>query len=211
VSTRVAVMNMALAAMGEKAVTAPEDQGASRLRVLYDGAARYIFEQHPWNFCQTVQALAVSAPSNPDPDDADAPIGWSYAFNKPAGCWRILGLNTSGRRDDPNIRYDDAGGQILADEEEPYLLFIDQKWLALEGSWPEVVARAVALELAKQASPTTTNSRGKAADVSAQAREAMRIAKVWDSQQKPQREKPVGAYVAARRAWPGGSRSREDG
>lgn len=200
---------MALAAMGERAVTAPEDAGASRLRLLYDGAARLIFEQHPWNFCQTVTALTVNAPSNPDPDDTDRPIGWQYAFNKPGGCWRILGVNRDGARETPNIPYDDAGGQILADEEEPYLLYIDAKWLTLEGSWPEVFARAVAMELAKQAAPTTTNSRGKGADLSAMAREAMRIAKVWDSQQKPTQRMPPGLYVRARTRYPSGT--REDG
>lgn len=212
-TTRIAVYNGALAALGEPPITQENAPGAAplRLRSLYASVVRSLFEQHPWNFAQTATALAPNAPANPDPDYPTQPIGWDYAFNKPANCWRILRVNRTGRLEDPSIPFDDAGGQLLANEAEPYLLYVDAKWLTLEGAWPEVFARAVELELAKRASPATTNNRGKGADLSVMAREAMRIAKTWDSQQKPHQRMPDGAYVRARMAWPARSRNRENG
>lgn len=198
------VINAALHHIGEPESPTPltdENTWVARIRSRYDEKARLLFEKHPWNFCTQVVQLSATEPT---------PDGWTYGFNKPAKCWRIVRVGDSGGNMDPRyatLPYEDRGGRILTNCDTTFLKYIDGSWLAQEGSWPQVFADALSAELAAAAMPTTQGDAGKLETIMGVAKLAMRAAKNWDAMQQPRWQEPPSRWQVGRF----GSRWRENG
>jgi hypothetical protein len=140
VTTKTAVLNKALRALGEAAMVGPDDTrvGVRRCVEAYDDVVTGLLSSHPWNFAMSVVALSGSTAPKP---------GWTYAFPKPGDCLRIVRVSVTDQPDDVGLRYADSAGEILTNQMNPYLRFISSSWRTNEGAWPELFADAVGEEL----------------------------------------------------------------
>ena len=203
-ASKASIINAALHHIGEPESADPLNdtaQWVKRIRERYDGKVRLLFEKHPWNFCSEVEQLTATEPT---------PEGWTYGFNKPAKCWRIVRVTNSSLAMNPKyaiIPYRDQAGRILTDHETTYLMFIDGDWLNYEGSWPEVFAEAVSAELAWAVVPVTaaTQDRDRLERI---AKTRLREAKNWDAQQNPIWQPPPSKWQVQR--WSTQSGARRD-
>lgn len=199
-TTRADVINEALVACDQPEATGPNDASTwvQRIRNRYNASAKKLLERHPWNFAsQRVELAALDT----------TPTGRTYAYNKPGDCLRICIVNSTGRAaDNSEPDYEDEAGQILADMTPCYLFYISANWLTLEGSWPQVFADAVALDLAAKCYGLFGKSAEKKDELKKDAAKALQVAKSWDAAQKPYRRLPRGRWAAAR----GGARSPLD-
>lgn len=177
-----AIINSALHLIGEPESAQPltdNREWVKRIRDRYDEKVQLAFEKHPWNFCTAVEQLAASEPT---------PDGWTYGFNKPGACWRIVKVTNSGDNlaaDRPSIMYEDRGGRICTDYETTYLKFASSAWLTLEGSWSQHFADLVAALLAHGVVPVTDSDENTMERLDKWQAKMLRIAKNWDAQQQP--------------------------
>lgn len=177
-----AIINAALHHIKQAESQTPLTDGnewVARIRNRYDEKVRLLFEKHPWNFCSETSQLAATEPT---------PSGWTYGFNKPPKCWRIIKVGSCEEQMAPDrgsIMYEDRGGRICSDHEETWLKFVDGAWLTAEGSWPQVFADALAAELAHAVGPVTDTAEITDEKLERKAGKFFRIAKNWDAQQQP--------------------------
>lgn len=200
-----AVINAALHLIGEPESAQPlsdESEWVARIRNRYDEKVGLAFEKHPWNFCSKVQLLGASEPE---------PVGWTYGFNKPAKCMRIIKVTGSAagmRPGGASIMYEDQGGRILTNSETTYLKFVSSTWLEMEGSWSQHFADLVSAMLADGVLPVTDSNENTIQRVETNLGKALRSAKNWDAQQQPAWPTGPSAWQTARFA--GSRRSGED-
>jgi len=196
VTTRTAVLNTALRALGEPPMVGPDDSRSTVQRVseAFDDCASAVMSRHNWNFAQAVVQLSGTMTAKP---------GWQYAYPKPADCLRIVRVSLTDRPDDVGLRYADSAGEILTDQLNPYLRYVSSTWLDLLGSWPDLFEDAVAAATAEAAAPVLSKSEATISRLKDDARGAMRAAKSWDAVQQPNFEVPAGRFVRARtgRGW----------
>lgn len=187
--TRTNVINDALAKLDQPASAGPNDSSTwvRRVTTRYDGVVRRLLSDHPWNFAEErVQLQKLT----------EQPIGWEYAYNKPGDCMRIIKVSPTGiKSESPFREYDDSGGKIFTNMDPAYLFYISDRYVNLEGSWPELFAYAVSLSLADLCSGPITNSRSKGETLERQAEKALSKAKSWDALQKPSELLPLGTWV----------------
>ena len=140
--SRIEVANRALDAVGVDRL-ASLDQGGkaanlcnAMMPVLRDGLLR----RHPWNFAKgraNLPAL-VGAPA----------WGYTYRYQLPADCLRVLRLNVT----DPTTAYKIEGGLLLTDAGPPlgisYIKRIEDPGL-FDALFAEVLIKAIARDLAK--------------------------------------------------------------
>lgn len=200
-ATRTDVINDALNLLDQPDSTGPNDTSSWVRKVSnrYDGVARRLLSDHPWNFAEERVELELLD---------ETPIGWEYSYNKPGDCLRINKVSDTGiKSDSPFKDYDDSKGRIMTNLSTVYLFYISDQWVTLEGSWPPLFAYAVSTELAFLVNGPVTKSRTKGVDLRAEAKNAFRKAKTWDAQQKPSEELPHGRWVRSMSA----RRSAENG
>ena len=205
-ASKASIINAALHHIGEPESTDPLNDSAQwvqRVRDRYSSKTRLLFEKHPWNFCSSVEQLSATEPT---------PEGYTYGFNKPSKCWRIIRVTDTQLAMDPKyptIPYRDLAGRILTNHETTYLMFIDGAWLTSEGSWPEVFAEALAAELAWSVLPVTSASGDARDRLERIAKTKLREAKNWDAQQNPIWQPPPSKWQVGR--WSTQSGARRDG
>lgn len=186
------LVNRVRAHLGEPpaASSASTDATTQMIVASWPSHAESLLSIHPWNFATVTEPLAVLA--------GVEPVGYKYAYAKPAGCLRILAVSLTSQREDPGVRYIDHGGQIWADAQDLYIRFISSTYKEQIGLWPAPVFDALALRIALVQAPIQTQSRGKLGDIESMERRMLRQAKSWDALQMPSYELPPGRFVRAR-------------
>ena len=116
-ATKLIIWNKALSFLGERKLAALDDDTPSS-RVLdlhYDTVRDSLLRSHRWNFAR--KRVAIDA-------DATAPaFGWSYAYDLPTDCLRVLELNgRQAAQNDADFEIED--GQLLTDASECNLVYI---------------------------------------------------------------------------------------
>lgn len=210
-ASQAAVINATLHHLGESESSDPlasTDAWVRRVRNRLDERARACMEEHPGNFCMSVELLAASEPT---------PIGWAYGFDKPGGAYRCLRIvkvtdsEASMDRRGPSIRYEDRGGRICSDYESTYLKFVDGNYASNFGAWPAKFADYVAADVAFRVMPATEGSSIKMREITAVRLEAKRAWKNWDAQQNPTFEPPPSRWQVERFSRGGRSGGWRDG
>jgi hypothetical protein len=174
---RESIINAALHHIGETEsadALNSEDTWVKRIRDRVDERARSAFETHYWNFAITVQQLT---PTDPTPE------GWDYGFNKPVKCWCIKKVASSNDPRARDIPYDDRAGRICTDQETTFLHFVDGYWLDYHGSWPQVFADLIAIDVAEKVLPVTNMSELAKSELRKEAKSVRRTAKNWNAMQ----------------------------
>lgn len=190
-TTATDVINDALENLGEPPSSGVDDDSTWVVRCTqaYDREVKKLFEEHPWNFANTlVQLNAV----DPTPD------GWTYGYTKPAKCKRIVKVTSSTSPTAGVIDYLDMGGRILADPDTVYLVYVDGEKIDSPGMWPELFAGALAARIAYKVCPVLGTSSTNKEELRKIARTEMSKARLWDAQQNGAFVIPPGEYEKAR-------------
>jgi len=192
-TTREDVINVALDALGEPRSVGTDDDSTwvVRLRNAYEARVRFLLEDYAWNFATDCEQMTASEPT---PDD------WLYGFNKPASWMRTLHVSNCADPESPRLPHDDRQGRILADQAEVWHWWIDNRWITLEGSWPQHFADTVSMHIAYAVMPATSENEGRRERVMKDRDKITAKAKTWDAQQKPAREQTPGKWAMARRS-----------
>jgi hypothetical protein len=192
---KAAIINSAVHLTGHAESNDPlndEAEWVARCRNRLREKTSLLFETHPWNFCSTVEQLSAT---EPDPD------GWTYGFNKPSKCWRIVKVaNCAGNMspDRASSPYEDQAGRILSDDEDVFLKYIDGYWLERYGAWPQVFADAVSGAVAYAVGPVTRSEAITDELLRKKSERFLRAAKSWDAQQNPVWQPPPSKWQVAR-------------
>lgn len=193
-TTKTGVLNGALGWLGQPPASGPSDTSTwvKRVTNVYPDSVRALLEGHPWNFAEASVKLERLS---------ETPIGWDYAYNKPADFLRTNYVNSSGDPDDRDFnKYADAGGKILSSADDIYIWYISSTYLTKEGSWPQLFADAVSADCAARINPIATRADNKRVTMLEIARMATKKAKAFDASQFPFRELRPGKWAKSRRS-----------
>lgn len=175
---------------------------AKRIAAREEDAARWLLEQHPWNFPSRTERLTINTTADPDADEVDASLaGYKYRYNKPA-LRRINYVATSAReRDRITSGWVDKGGFIYSDHNPLYLDFVDATFAlpAKMGHWPQSFLTADASLIADVIIGPVANSRGWESDMSARSQALIEAAYTYDAGQSPAPTRRQGRFLNARR------------
>ena len=108
--SEIAVANMAATTLDEKHLSSlDEDTPLGRFMASQFGYARdELLRSHPWAFAKT---RIVLAPMGDAP-----PFGWTYQYQLPSDCLRLLPLRRWGYHNNRLVKYEREGNAILTDE-----------------------------------------------------------------------------------------------
>ena len=112
------ICNLALVRLGEPRILSLDDDSkrANALKSFFDLALDIVLQDHPWNFATRRATLArlTAAPA----------FGYSYAYQLPSGCLRVLGMVGDGKNVDPTLEYKIEGQQLLTEETAAKIKYI---------------------------------------------------------------------------------------
>lgn len=170
-TSSVQIANMALTGVGATRITALDQacEEARHVNAVYDPMLEEVQAAHPWNFTVTREELALLA---------EAPeFGWSYAFQLPTGCLRVLGTDL----DENGYPWVIENGKLLTDQTTVKIKYIKKITDTTQFSPAFVNAFAARLE-AELAFPLSQNPDLGKMKYTAYL-EKLRIAKGIDSQE----------------------------
>jgi hypothetical protein len=170
----VAIMNMALDFLEEEPIlTAEDDRTAVRWMNRNFGPIRdAMLRSHPWNFALKRAGLArlAAIPSS----------GWSYGYELPADCLRILPLTSSGYLNGSAVSYAVEGRTILSNSVTPAIISYVSR-VESEADMDPLFVQALAVTVAARAASFITGKNSLAQTLSAQARELTMQAQMVDA------------------------------
>lgn len=178
-AVRTDVINSALIELGQPTsvgIDTDTRQSVVSIRALYERHAKILLGKYDWNFAtKVVQLMQVSG----------TPVGWLYQFNKPANIQRILKVNSVPEMErTAGIPFEDREGVLYTNYEDTYLAYIDGAYASNDaGSWPEIVKKALALDLAAAVAPGLDLGTEKRDRLDLRAARAETEARRWDAQQ----------------------------
>jgi len=190
--SKTSIFNNALRLLGEPEVVAATDDTkyAKRLSNAWDDEVTSWFEDKDWSFATSFEQLTRVTPSLP---------GWTYTFNKPSNCARVLIVSRDTIPHMPSIDYELRDGKLLTNSETTYLRFIDKTYITEIGGWPQKFANALSARLAEAVYPATDESNSTRDRIESAVKRRTKDAKAFDDQIRAQRRPPVGRYITARR------------
>ena len=157
ISSPVDICNIALGHLGESRIASLEDESpAARACTLHYISARdAVLRSHRWNFAQARAIL-----SRLD----DAPVfGWSYQYELPADCVRVLEVNGSEGGDVITDEYIVEGRRVLTNASEVRLVYC--KRVEDVSDFDPLFVQAFAVQLAIYLSETIRGTTGKTAEL----------------------------------------------
>lgn len=172
------------------------------LNLVYDEAISYILEHGKWTFAARSMSIEAS-------EDVDPAFGYEFAFEKPDDYKNLIRLSARAEL------YPPFGENEYADEGVYWYANVDPLYVSIvSGSaefggnlslWPQIVADALAYEMAWRAAPTLTNmSANEKQSLEEDKVKALRGAEAWNESKKPPEAPPPSRLVMARRgrtAW----------
>lgn len=187
-SSELAIINVALGLLGDKALQSMADQRLAREtgERYYESALGLALSRGPWRFADTKATLSrlVTPPLNE----------WQYAYQMPVACCRI-------NRVFPDGPYEIYGDQIYSNQPE---LACDYNWRRvapdLEAIMPPHFEKYAAHELLPYIVVVLTSDDAKAKAAEDYRIRALGEALSIDAQQRPNRVFRHAPFVDARRA-----------
>lgn len=172
------IFNLALLRLGAPPTLDP-DENAKRTIALnncYELVRDLVLRDHPWNFATRRAPLSLLA---------EAPaFGYSYKYQLPDDCLRVLGLVYDGKNVDPSLDYQVEGGELLTDETVVQLMYTARVENA--GLYDSGFVSALASRLAAEVAYHVTGSAGLAKLMMENyAARELPAAKAMDAQENP--------------------------
>jgi len=150
-ASRTDIANLALVHLGAPTImNLDEDSKNARLlKRIFDLVLEQVLRDHPWN-CAIRRATLAQLEAVPA-------FGYSYAYQKPADCLRVLGLvGDTGGNVHPDLEYKLEGDQLLTDESAAQLKYVAR--VTESGNWDASLAGALAARLAAEAAYAVTGN-----------------------------------------------------
>lgn len=172
-ASKLSIINDALVRLGATPLASLEDGTAQAITAaaLYEAVADELLADFPWSFALREAALPQLALG---PDDARL-LGYSYAFQLPTGCLRVLGLKCLSR-------FQLSGDQVYSDASGATLVYISR---TEPPAWSAGFVRLMTLELAAAFSVPITQNVQLASVFYNEAAQARPRIRSLDSQQTP--------------------------
>ncbi len=105
--------------------------------VIFDNVAEQNLNLHAWGFAQKFAVLATASSS---------PMGYAYAYLKPADCVRIIDVRQANDLRAPKARFSSEGSLVYSNARPCYARYV---WLCLNPAlWPSDFSDAVATQIA---------------------------------------------------------------
>lgn len=171
----VEICNMALRRLGAEKIsdaqyTTPDSKRSNLVKDSYPLVIKRMLENHPWNFA-LVQA-ELSGGSSPT-------YGYTYAHSLPSDYIRL-----SRYEDDDvlDLKFEIIGNKFHTDEETLKLTYVGYTVETTEALFTPLFKRALALELAIEISYSLLQSAEQQEQIKAEAKEALRDARLVDAQ-----------------------------
>ncbi|BCD83597.1 hypothetical protein PSm6_00040 [Pseudomonas solani] len=174
-ATGVSICSNALLMLGSQTINSFSDSAnidrAKLCSNLYPTVRDDLLRAHPWNCCVKRIQLAP---------DADSPaFGWSYSFQLPSNCLRILEVTSR----DYNIDYKAEGRSILCDEASVDLRYVFKN--EDENTWDTSLVNLATLAMAARLAYPITQSASMEQSRMQEFQMALRVAKAVDGQEEP--------------------------
>lgn len=174
-TTAVSICSNALLMLGAQTINSFNDSAnldrAKLCANLYPTVRNKLLRSHPWN-CAVKRLLLAP--------DASAPVfGYSYQFQLPTDCLRVLEVGSGGAQ----IDYLIEGRQILTDAAS-----IELRYVFLntdENSWDEALVHLATLAMAARIAYAVTQSASMEQTRTQEFQMALREAKAIDGQEEP--------------------------
>jgi hypothetical protein len=157
ISSATDICNVALGHLGEARITSlEEDSVAARACALHYRMTRdQVLRSHRWNFAQARAVLSRL-------DDAPA-FGWSYQYELPANCLRVLEVNDSEAGDVITDAYLIEGRALLTNAESVNLVYLRR--IEDVGQFDALFVEALAVKLAIVLSETIRGTTARTAEL----------------------------------------------
>lgn len=151
------ICNIALGHLGEARITSVnEDTVASRACALhYETTRDEVLRSHRWNFAQARAVLSAIAET--------PAFGWSYQYQLPADCLRVLEVNGSEAGDVISSEFIVEGRRILTNADEVRLVY--GKRVTNVSEYDALFVKVFALKLAIALTETIRGTTGKTAEL----------------------------------------------
>lgn len=174
-TTAVSICSNALLMLGAQTINSFNDAAnldrAKLCSNLYPTVRNKLLRSHPWN-CAVKRLLLAP--------DASAPVfGYSYQFQLPTDCLRVLEVGSGGAQ----IDYLIEGRQILTDAASIELRYVFLN--ADENSWDEALVHLATLAMAARIAYAVTQSASMEQTRTQEFQMALREAKAIDGQEEP--------------------------
>lgn len=147
------ICNLALGHLGEQRITSLDADNATAraCNLHYEATRDQLFRAHRWNFAQARATLTRLA---------DAPLfGWSYQYQLPADCLRVLEVNDSELGDVITDEYIIEQGKILTNADAVNLVYVQR--IEDVTQFDPLFVDALAVKLAVVLSETVRGTTGK--------------------------------------------------
>lgn len=170
------------------------EDGPARLALdnAWGQAVAYLLARGLWNFALRTVELTE--------DGAITPLGYQYAFAKPADWVRTAGIS-----DDPTFRqsfekYQDEAGYWYADITPLYLRYVsnDEEYGLNVTAWRQPFAKALEAYLAYECGLPISSDRGNRSDMFTLFNKLLKDAKTLDAVDERVQTLPEGRLVKAR-------------
>ncbi len=213
-ASQLRLYNLALLEIGERSITAAEDNESRRtLDVVWDSGLLidYLLGQGHWNFASRTSHLTYDPSIEPD-------FGYQRAFEKPSDWIRTSAFSADEHFSNPLEAYEDEAEYWFADVDDIYVKYVsnDASYGNDLSLWPKTFERWAVVYLASRVCERLTQNRTKAdalkaaADPESKRPTLLFDARAKDAQNEPSRVLPAGSWSRSRRSRGGerGSRSR---
>ena len=150
-TAEVDIFRLAMAHLDDRPIaSADDDTTQARLcRAHYDGCRDAVLRAHPWNVAMRRVQLA--------PLTDDPPFEWTYQFQLPADCLRLLPVTEDGAEDGRPVPYNLEGRRILADVQPLKIRYVTR--LTDPGAFDPLLTQAIAAHLAMTIAGAITGKR----------------------------------------------------
>lgn len=168
-----AIANMAATSLEEHHISSlDEDTSLARFMASQFGFARdELLRLHPWTFARARAVLS--------PDEAAPAFGWTYSFELPTDCLRVLSISRSGHHNGVQIRHEREGRKVLTDEGPAlYVRYIAKERNAAK--FDPLFARALGERLALMAAVRITGKQSYVQKAAALYKQALEDAVMTD-------------------------------
>lgn len=172
--SEVAIANMAAGILDDYPITSLDDE-TPMARIMareFGFVRREVLTLHPWSDVKTRKLLA---PLNAPPD-----FGWSYKYQLPSDCLRLLPLRLDGQWEGDLIPYELESREILCDQPSSLKIHYlrDETNVA---KFSPLLARAFAARLAVVAASRITGKMAMRERAKEEFKEALAAAQIIDS------------------------------
>jgi len=142
-ASQIGICNLALIRMGGPPITSLDDGSkiANTFKAIWDTVVDIVLRDHPWNFAIARSNMTLLA---------ETPTwGFTYVFQLPTDCLRILGIGDSDNVDiNPLLVYKIEGQKLYTDESAVYLKYVQR--ITSIGTFDARFASALASRLAME-------------------------------------------------------------